>query len=284
MAAKALLCVMVAGSAFVIGFGRRDRTPPPKVARERPPEKPWLTHEAAAQLVDDGGGPGPLFDSLPLGGSAPSPEARAKIDEFARANHVEIHFDVADDALAAIRIGVVFPGGFGYEGADMFALRLRRPTRGGGCMGPWPAEWIDNWVFARDDVHVRAKVNVNRVDVRWERTATADELLERADTLLGKDIDKVQKVLGDRLVERYAHHYLLELPMAASGYSDAPVQDTDLGLQIETHAGHIVAVTFALDRYELDDDKLAAMLRKYRRHRDRKVDVGGGMVVFTSSG
>lgn len=281
MAAKVLLCAMVAGSALVIGFGRRDRTPPPKVAREKPAEKPWLSREAAAQLVSDGGGPGPLFDSLDLGGSAPSPEARAKIDEFAQKNHVEIHLDVADDSLAAIRVGVTFPGGFGYEGADVFALRLRRPSRGGGCTGPWPAEWIDNWVISREDgLHVRAQVHVNHVDVRWERTATSDELVDRAQELLGKDIAKVRAVLGDRLVERYAHHYLLEAPLPNTGWYDGSPLDSDLGFEIETHAGHIVVVTVAMRNS--DDAELRALVRKHRRHSNTVVN--DGTITFTFSG
>jgi hypothetical protein len=54
---------------------------------ERRPSDHNLTREAQNQLVSPNGTPGPLFAGMTLGGSPPSAEARARIAEFARANH-----------------------------------------------------------------------------------------------------------------------------------------------------------------------------------------------------
>ena len=81
------LCAMVVGAALVmVVAGRR-----PEPARARPVpattrhERPWLTHEAAAQIIGHGGRLGPLFVGVVLGGPPPrrrsargSPRSRAR--------------------------------------------------------------------------------------------------------------------------------------------------------------------------------------------------------------
>ena len=64
---------------------------------------------------------------------------------------------------------MTYSGGAGYEGADVLALRVGRPSTGGCCVCIGPDRWINDWVFATEDgEYVRARVNVNRLVVRWD--------------------------------------------------------------------------------------------------------------------
>ena len=145
-----MLAAMVAGTVAVIaGVPRREPAPPgrahPSVgARERP----WLTREATAQIVTVDGSLGPLFAGVELGGPPPTPDVRARINAFARANQVEIELDVADDTLVAVRFAVSFGGCCGYEAADVLALRLGRPDTGGAACtqaGPIAGSTTGRW-------------------------------------------------------------------------------------------------------------------------------------------
>jgi hypothetical protein len=256
MGVKAMMFAMVAGSALVIGLGRRDRTPPPVHAAERAAERPWLSKEAASELIGLDGGPGALFSGIDVGGRPPSPAERARVDEFAQRNDVQISFEIADDSLVAIRASVVFHGGFGYEGADVFALRLRHPHTGS-CTGP--DTWIDNWRYRLDDgLQVHARVDVNRVDVRWEQSLSADEAMTRADALLGMNVDKLRLVAGDRWLELAPHQFLLEAPLSAQGdYWDRRAEK--LGFVLTAHAGRIVEVMFDLHEVDYYEDASLAL-------------------------
>jgi hypothetical protein len=256
MRARVFLGGLVALSVLVIAASARSHVARKPPARYVPPETPWLTPAAAAQIVGPEGRLGPLFDHVMLGGPVPSAE-RARIAEFARANHVAIDLEVVGDELAAIRFEVKYGGCCGYEGADRLARRLDRPRIGSGCTGDGPT-WLDDWVIANDDgSYARASVRVNRVLVRWEHQLTTDELLERVDGLLGADRVAIAKAERDRWTEvEPSRSYRLELPYAFDG-SLAWYPDV-LGLQVAAARGHITAVAFeARDQ----DDASTTMLR-----------------------
>jgi hypothetical protein len=181
---------------------------------ERPREEPWLTREAAAQIIGNRGTLGPLFTGVELGGPAPSSAVRGRISAFARANHVTIDLETAEDQLVAVRFDVTFSGGFGYEGADVLALRLERPSSGRCCVCGEDT-WINQWfVESEDGVHMTARVRVNRVSVRWERTASLSEVLQRAEAIVGWSAQSVRDAAGDRWREIEAGLYRLDVPYA----------------------------------------------------------------------
>ena len=145
------LVIVGAVVAMAVAVHRPDQTvvvPAVKLQTERP----WLTLEAKNQLVTPEGTPGPLFSDVMLGGSPPSPEARARIAEFARANQVDIRLEVSDDELRAIRLSVTFAGCCGYEGADSLASRFHRPKRQSciDCKG----DWVDDWSIEAEHGHI----------------------------------------------------------------------------------------------------------------------------------
>jgi len=262
-----MLCAMAVGTGLVLFAGtRRDAAPAVPAPEQRPPEEPWLAPEAAAQVIGAGGLPGPLFSDLMLGGPPPSPEVRARIQAFARANHVDIHLDVADRGLAAIRFDVTFGGCCGYEGADVLAMRLGRP-RTQECCG-CEKGWADDWTTASEDgsVHMSARVRVNHVSVRWEREATLPDLLDSAEALLDRDAATVAKQAGDRWIRIEPHRYLLEFPYQfVGGYlsfsgSERLEDRYDLGMQVTVDQGRISEVTFVLHPVD-DPDALHALLR-----------------------
>lgn len=267
MSAKVWLAAMVAGSVVVIVAGSRERPDPLPPEPRLPPESPWLSREAAAEIVGSGGSLGPLFAGVTLGGSPPLPEVRERIAEFARANHVEIELEIVDDEVAAVRFEVKYGGCCGYEGADALAARMNRPRTGGGCMGVEPG-FLDDWVFATEEgAHVRARVRVNRLTVRWERMATFDELLERADRLLGTDRGAAaSNDAGDRWTEiEPGRQYRLEIPypFLGSGWygMDSAIQDR--GFQVVVDRRKIVEVSFEIRRFDEERDRVSAGLRSH---------------------
>ena len=262
MSAKAWLGAMVAGSVLVLVVGaRRDPGPPPETPRP-PLETPWLTQEAAAEIVAPGGGLGPLFAGVTLGGLAPSPTVRAHIAEFARAHNVDIKLEIVDDEVAAVRFEVMYGGCCGYEGADALGRRLGRPKTDS-CCG-CDEDWIDDWAMsAEDGVHVRARVRVNRVSVRWEPELTLDGLVARADALLGADRVAVAKAAGDRWFEIEPNRqYQLDVPYAFDKYR--MLRPGELGLQIVAAAGKIVEVSFTVRSNDDDGERrIAELLRSH---------------------
>jgi hypothetical protein len=266
MSAKVWLAAMVAGSVVVIVAGSRERPDPLPPQPRMSPESPWLSREAAAEIVGPGGSLGPLFAGVTLGGSAPLPAVRERIAEFARANNVEIELEIVDDEVAAVRFEVVYGGCCGYEGADALAARMGRPKTGGSCMRVEPGV-LDDWVFANEDgVHVRARVRVNRLMVRWERMATFDELLERADRLLGADRGAASSDAGDRWREiEPGRQYLLEIPypFLGSGWYDTYPAMQDPGILVQVDRRKIVEVSFQIRQPDEEPDRVPDGLRSH---------------------
>jgi hypothetical protein len=261
--------MMIAGSVAVMLVAKRRPEPPAKSAPvARALERPWLTREAAAQIVGPGGSLGPVFSDVELGGPAPAPVVRTRIAEFARANGIDIDFEVIDGELAAVRFAVTFGGCCGYEGADTLARRFDRP-RAQSCCG-CDLDWVNDWTVALEDgIHVRGRVRVNRVEVRWERTATMAELLDRADSVIGKARARVRASAGDRWTElEPGQRYLLEVPYPFARRNDfgalvkLEARD-DLGLQVMVEHGRIAEVSFVLRDIDDADDvrELSTTLR-----------------------
>ena len=243
---------MVAGTAVVMFAGARG-SPPNRGMQTttRSPEQPWLTHEAAAQIIASDGSLGPLFAGVELGAPVPA-AARARIAEFARKNQVTIDLETEDDQLTAVHFDVTFSGGVGYEGADVLALRLGRESTGVCCVCG-PDTWIDDWSRELDGgMHVRAAVRVNRVTARWEKTATLAELLDRAERLVGRPAESVRQEAGDRWVEVEPNHYLIEMPFhfrssdSAIGFSQQLSHTHDYGIQVTVERDRIAQVSLTL--------------------------------------
>jgi hypothetical protein len=257
-----MLGAMVVVSVAAVAWGSRERPHAESaVMKASPPETPWLSKEAAAQIVGAEGALGPLFHDLTLGGMAPSPEARARIADFAARNHVAIDLVVSDDELVAIRFDVSYAGCCGYEGAEVLALRANRPSVGGGCMGG-PPRWLNNWAIAHDDgIYMRASVDLNRVVFRWERAWTLDEVLSRADEVLGADTAKVASSAGDRL-RLVRGRTMLEVPYRFNEYW-AVAEDEQLGLEITEENGRVAELTFAVRA--VDGDMVKALRAHWGR-------------------
>ena len=265
------LGVLIATS--VLGMVVAARTPDPiapaPVAKKKA-ERPWPTREAENQLVAPDGTPGPLFAGAMLGGSPPSADVRAKIAEFARSNHVDIHFEVLDDELRAIRLSVTFAGCCGYEGADSLASRFHRPKRQFciDCKG----EWVNDWSIALDvGVNIRARVRVNRFEVRWEPTLSTTEVLEVADGVTTKPRADVIKAAADRWVElEHGRRYTLEVPYPfrheSYGEYAAALPELGTNFQIVADHGHIDDVAFTLRDGDIDAVKAAMRAHWGRPH------------------
>lgn len=249
---------MVTASVLAVAWGARDRgkpKAPPRVAHV--PETPWLSKEAAAQIVGPDGELGPLFANVMLGGLAPSAEEQARIEGFARTNHATIDLEIVEDQLVAIRFDVTYGGCCGYEGAEVLALRAHRPTVGGGCMGG-PKLWVTDWTTENDGTYLRANVDINRVTFRWERTLTADELLDRADETLGVDTAQLQRSANDRWRSVANGRYLLEVPYPQQRW-DVPRAE-ELGLAIGADRGRVteLGVTVRSTEQRTAEDALKA--------------------------
>lgn len=259
MSARAWLAAMVVGTALVLAAGARRAPDPEPPAPRRPLESPWLTPQAAAEITGPGGSLGPLFEGVELGGPAPPAATRARIAAFARAHDVEIELEIIDDEVAAVRFSVLYGGCCGYEGADSLARRLGRPKTFT-CCG-CDESWIDDWAIALDGgVHLRGSVRVNRVMIRWERELKLDELVERADRLLGAERVAVGMASRDRWIEiEPGRRYVLELPYADERY---PMSSGDaLRLQIGAKAGRIVEIWFAVRVDESTREAIDEVLR-----------------------
>jgi hypothetical protein len=263
MSAQVWLGAMVAGSVLVIVAGSRTEPAPEPVPPRLPLEAPWLTREAAAEIIGPGGSLGSLFDGVTLGGTPPLPAVRARIDEFARGNNVTIDLEIVDEEVAAVRFEVMYGGCCGYEGADALAARMGRPKTGGGCMGV-ERGWVDDWAIALDEgVYVRARVRVNRLLVRWERVTTLEGLLERADRLLGADRGAVGSVARDRWIEIDPGRYRLEVPYPFFGSRWFSEYWPVLGIQVEVDRRRIVEVSFSIRDRDQELERVHAVFRSH---------------------
>jgi hypothetical protein len=266
---KAIFKVLLAGSIVVMVVANAMHTNPAvkRPAAKKVSERPRLSPEAEDQMFGPGGRPGPLFDDVDLGGAPPSAEVRTRIAEFARANDVDIRFDIAEGELAAVHVVVTFAGCCGYEGADSLARRLRQPGTAD-CSSCGPA-WVDTWGFALDrNVHVRGHVHVNRVELEWERTETLVELLDRAEALVGKGLHETAR---DRLTELAPGRYLLEVPfvfdpgiMFLSGAGGMWTRD-DLEVELAADHDRIAEVAMTIHSVEYDKRAEAALRARWGR-------------------
>lgn len=251
---------MVTASVFAMAMSSRGTAEPPPPVERASPERPWLTREAAAQVVLGDGRLGPLFEGVMLGGPAPSPEVRARIAAFAAANEVSIDVEVADGQVTAVRFDVTYGGCCGYEGADIFARAIGRP-RTEECCG-CAKGWLDDWALVTEDgTHMRATVRVNRVLLRWEREVGFAELVERADGLLGADVWSVAEDARDHWTHLATGSYLLDVPYAFDGYRaythpQALEARRDLGIQVEAAGGRIITASFLVRTF--DEQRLTA--------------------------
>jgi hypothetical protein len=220
VSAKIMLGAMVTASVLAVAWGARDRSKPaPREARAA--ERPWLSKEAAAQIVGDGGTLGPLFGTLTLGGLAPTAEERARIEAFADKHDVSIRLETQGDELRAIRFSVEYGGCCGYEGAEVLALRAHRPSRGGGCMGG-PSTWVNHWALAHDDgTYLRASVEHNKATFRWEQTLTTDEVLARAEQVFLVDTAMLADHARDRWSSLGGGMFVLEVPYDQGNWESA---------------------------------------------------------------
>ncbi len=234
---------MVAGIVMAIGVHARPEEKRAQITPPAPLGPPWISREAGSELIGPDGGPGRLFAGVDLGGLPPSADVRARIDAFARTHDVDIDIDIDDDIVTAIRAEVIFRGAFGYEGADVFALRMRRPWTGG-C--GTPHVWIDDWAHALEDgIYLRARVVENRVVARWQPILTTDAMLDEAEALLGRERADVARAAGDRWREvEPSSMYVLELPYG--GHGDWIGRSNHHGIVATTHAGRIRELSFAV--------------------------------------
>ncbi|MBC7978793.1 MAG: hypothetical protein H7138_27735, partial [Myxococcales bacterium] len=180
-----------------------------------------------------------------------------RVAAFARAHAVDIDFEVVDDELVAVRFAVTFGGCCGYEGADALARYLNRPRTQRCCS--CPPDWFNDWSVALEGgIQLRSRVRVNRVEVRWERTVTVADLIDRADSAIGKPRAHVRESAGDRWTDLdLGRRALLEAPYPFERSNDRSEPATldgrdDLGLQVAIEHGRISELSFALHDFDGD--------------------------------
>lgn len=249
--ARSLFGLFIVGLVAIVFVVVRPRAAPPSEAAALPlPEKPWFSKEAADQVFGADNQLGPLFTGIVLGGSPPSAEIRAQIAAFARANDVQIDFEVDDDELVAVRFDVTFGGCCGYEGVDKLARGLGRPGNGGGCGMPF--FFYDNWAIAHDDgTHFRARVRVNRLSVRWEKALALEDVLARAEAALGADRAVLADAAGDRFTTlESGKRFLLEAPYRYSDTGEwrpSRALPANRGIELVTSQRFVTEVSFTTD-------------------------------------
>jgi len=242
---------MIGGIALLAASIPRERAPRAATKHLHATERPWLTRDAQDQLIGPDGSLGPLFDSVTLGGPPPSPEARATIAQFAKANGVAIQLEVTDETLAAIRLTISFGGCCGYEAVDVLAMRLSRARTFPCC--DCGGEWVDNWTFAPEpSVHVRAHVHVNTIELRWEPMLSTGDALGVLDGVVGSRVKRLARSAGDRLVELAPRSYRYEAPYDVTEYEYRP----DWGMHLSTYLGVVAQASL-----DVTDDDVPALLR-----------------------
>lgn len=274
-----MLIAMVGGAALTVFLGTRRGDPPKELPPAHSPvEDPWLTNEAAAQLIGSGGQLGPLFKDVTLGGPVPSPEIRQRIEKFAADNRVKIDLEVADNKLNAVSLAVVYGGCCGYEGADVLSLKLGRRSTGVCCVCGEDT-WIDDWTLGLDNgTFLHGRVRTNRVNARWEKTATIPQVLAVAESLLGKNALELRDKAGDRWrVTEAANYFHYEVPYPFVPYLDIGAGTPksardDLGMTLYVEGGVIEEVSAGFAFYEEDGEKKLKSALRERYGRPRTVD------------
>jgi len=240
------------------------------------PEKPWLTQEVAEQIVNSDSLMGTAFAGVTLGGPAPPDDVRARIAELARTNDIKLDLEIVDNKVAAVRFDVSYSGCCGYEPADRLARRLGRPFMQPQLDGP--KEWSNDWAHVFDNVHLRVRVRVNRVAVRWEPVIpTYAAFVDRADKLIGTEITAMRDALGDRVIEMDAgKKYFVELPYQVSGYlSDLMKLEErkDLGFVVVAASGRIHEVVIPLDTSdEPNRNFMLALTKRWGTPKEKETD------------
>lgn len=253
-----MLGVMVTASVLAVAWGARDRSKPQAPARELPPEKPWLSKEAAAEIVGPGGTLGPLFVGLTFG-LPPPVEERARIAAFARANDVAIDLETEGGELVAIRFDVEYGGCCGYEGAEVLALRAHRPLVGGGYMRG-PARRRNAWSIAHEDgTFVRARVDINRASFRWEMALATDDVIAAADQLLDADTTALARKARERWSSIERGRFALELPYETDRY-ESLYADRNTFVITADERGRAAMLVFTV--HDDDDQTLREILTK----------------------
>lgn len=259
MRVNATLGLVIAGSVATMVYAARERDKPaPKKPPPRVAERPWLSHEDAAQVVAEDGALGPLFEGITIGGSGPTPEQRAKVQAFARAHSFAIDFQMHDHELVGIHLDVSYGGCCGYEGADWLANRLGRWSTGVCCVCG-PDTLVNDWAQSTAGVHLSGHVRVNRVEATWAVQLSADELVERADAMLGKVRGKIAIGPNEHWTSLGDGTYRLSLAYPTTG------QHRDFGIVVRTERGVIHDVS--IDAYA--EDLESALTAFYgRQHHD----------------
>ncbi|MEO6772461.1 MAG: hypothetical protein ABI467_05490 [Kofleriaceae bacterium] len=246
---------MIVGSVAMMFVAARERDKPAPRVHVRAPERPWLSREAADQIVGAGGTIGPLFAGIELGGSAPTPADRARIAAFARAHDVEIRFEIEHHELTAIRFAVTFGGCCGYEGADGLAARLGRTQLRCECMcgDRVSGMWFNNWALVTEDgTYMRGRVEVNRVELRWEAAATLDDLLERAVAMVGAERGHARSLAGDRWSSTETSWWTPSDARVEVPFVGAPRDGRPVGFDLTFDRGHVAGVGLELEALDSD--------------------------------
>lgn len=229
--------------------------PPTEAARLPLPEKPWLSRAVRDQIVGGPNALGPLFDGITLGGVRPPDEVRAQIAAFAKQHDVTIDFEIVDEILVAIRFDVTYGGCCGYEGADGLARGLGQPHDSGACFGT-ANTWQQSWARSDGEIQFKVDVRVNRVSVRWERVLSTDEVLTRAERMLGADRGALADAAGDRwgTIEA-SKRYLVELPYAFGTLGElSRYRAEDRGIVLTTEQRRVTEATLAVTGDEIRRD------------------------------
>lgn len=268
-----MLAAMVGGTAVVMLLGARDAEPPrPAPPPPKPAEAPWLTSEAAAQLIAPGGTMGPLFAGVTLGGAEPPSPIRERIAAFAKDNHVAIGLEMEGGNVKAVTVGVTFRGGFGYEGADVLALRMERPSSSSGeCCVCGPDSWYDDWgIGLSDGTYLHARVRVNHVEARWVVTMSQGEIVTLAESLLDASMSDVRRRVGDRLLERDGLAYV-EVPFASTRADNSRVRPYgDFAITLSVEVGRVADVRVDLRAFDDQEREENARLVTQRWGRPRQ--------------
>nr|MBA3454460.1 hypothetical protein [Deltaproteobacteria bacterium] len=260
--------MMICGTVLVMVVGARDARPVrPTPVPARWVEAPWLTREASAQLIGPGGTLGPLFAGVILGGSAPPAAIRERIAAFAAEHDVDIDLEIRDSEVVAVEVGVTFDGGFGYEGADVLALRLLRPSFSGCGV---PKTWLNDWGLGLDDgTYLHARVRVNRIEVRWIPTMSQTEVLTFAESLLDARISDVRRLVGDRLLDRGGSAEV-EIPFAATRDDPFAHAYGDFAMHLLVEEGRVASVRVDLRGWNEEQERANTRLVTARFGRPRK--------------